>query len=77
MNDLYAIIEFVKKNATVEKMALARMSLLVGEDVMKITPETQGDQEKIAKFIKAAESVTGKKIFISYTSGRIIWSIFT
>lgn len=61
LGDLYKVVEFLKKNSTVEKMSIARMSLTVGEDVTKITPGALGEQEKFNKFVKAAESITNKK----------------
>ena len=61
MSELFNIVDFVKKNASVEKIALARMSLTLGEDVSKITVSTLSDTTKIQKFIKVAEVITNKK----------------
>ena len=61
MSELLKIVEFTKKNVAAEKVAVARLSLMVGQDVTKITPDMPADTAKIEKFKKAAETITGKK----------------
>lgn len=60
LNELIKIIEFVKSNATSQTVAMARLSLLVGEDVNKISDATIADTVKLEKYKKAAETITGK-----------------
>jgi hypothetical protein len=62
MNNLFQIVQFVTNNSSSPKIALARMSLMVGEDVTKVNSATPSNQEKLERFKKVAENITGQKI---------------
>lgn len=61
LNELVRVIEFVKSNSPSQVVAMARLSLLVGEDINKVTDATIVDTAKLEKYKKAAETITGKK----------------
>jgi predicted hydrocarbon binding protein len=62
MGELRKIVEFVESNVILKKLALRRMSLIVGEDVTKVTDESAADPRRIGRFREAAEEITRVKM---------------
>ncbi|MBC9783687.1 hypothetical protein H1S01_04070 [Heliobacterium chlorum] len=60
MSELLEILEFVRKNSRLPKLAMARLTMLLGEDVNRIDENTPSNPEKVKRYTKAAEEVTGK-----------------
>lgn len=60
MSELLKIVKFVEENSPSGRVALARFSLIVGEDVTKISSNTSFDNSKVEKFRNAAEKITNK-----------------
>lgn len=62
MSDLLKFVKFVEENALLKKLALRRMSLIVGEDVTRITDRMAADPRRIARYREAAEEITNLRI---------------
>jgi hypothetical protein len=62
MSEIVKVIEFVKANTKSPSVSLARLSMMVGEDVKKVSSSTPYDNEKLAKYVGAANKITGKSI---------------
>lgn len=58
MGELKKIVEFVEDNVILKKMALRRMSLIVGEDVTKVADDDVADPRRTERFRQAAEEIT-------------------
>ena len=57
--NLKKIVDFVAEKSVLKKTALARMSLLVQEDVTKITEQTPDNPAKEEKYVQAAQQILG------------------
>lgn len=60
MNELMKIVEFVRTNSVTPRIALARMSLMVGIDVHKLSGNDTYPPLVEDAFRKAAREITGK-----------------
>jgi len=60
---LKKILDFVAKESILKKTSLARMSLLVGEDVSRVTEETPDDPAREEKYIGAAQKILGLEMW--------------
>lgn len=56
---LRKIVEYVEKNSVFKDLALARMTMLVKEDVNKITDASPDDAAKEKTFLDAAKEILG------------------
>lgn len=57
--NLKKIVDFVAQKSVLKKTALARLSLLVQEDVTQITEEAPDDPAKEERFLHAAQQIIG------------------
>lgn len=62
--ELKRLVDFVKKSSPsiMKELDLARMSLMTGEDVEKITDVDVGDEERVMRFKLAVKKITGKEL---------------
>ena len=62
--ELKRLVDFVKKSSPsiMQELDLARMSLMTGEDVEKITDVDVGDEERVMRFKLAVKKITGKEL---------------
>jgi len=60
---LKKILDFVATESILKKTSLARMSLLVGEDVSRVTEDTPDDPTREEKYIRAAQQILGLEVW--------------
>ncbi|MBI2264154.1 MAG: hypothetical protein HYU64_03115 [Armatimonadetes bacterium] len=54
---LKAIVDYVQKNSTFGGLAVAKMTMMLKEDVSKVTDATPDDAAKIQKFREVAKEI--------------------
>lgn len=60
MSELTKIVEFVRSNSPTPRIALARMSLMVGYDVNNLKKDSEYPNGTLQSFTKAAKELVGK-----------------
>lgn len=60
--NLKKIVDLVAEKSILKKTALARMSVLLNEDVTKINDQTPDDPARETRYLDAARQIVGSEI---------------